>query len=218
MAKRSAKEFAIAVNQLISLDSQGPLLEVLDSYFCHHKQEPDSDHSSTDESEDDTTHSISEVPPGHGLGVEQGAVQYSTVQYNTIVNESSACLVGSSDCSHSCRKCVCVCVCVCVCERYVKTLYSGMEITYNSSDPNVEDGWNLMRFIDRHSMIFGHPPLHHNHLPTRGTSQFTTHLIMRSRCIFPQIPCSLVPSTSSLRGSVLCLGSIVKLCHRYVTR
>ena len=86
MAKRSAKECAIAVNQLISLDSadQGPLLEVLDSYFCHHKQDPDSDDSSTDESEDDTTHSISEVPPGHGLGVEQGAVQYSTVQYNTV--------------------------------------------------------------------------------------------------------------------------------------
>ena len=53
---------------------------------------------------------------------------------------------------------------------------------------------------------FQPPPLHHNHLPTRGTSQSTTRLITHSRCIFPRIPCSLVPSTSSLRGSVQCLG------------
>ena len=84
MAKRSAKECAIAVNQLISLDSadQGPLLEVLDSYFCHHKQDPDSDDSSTDESEDDTTHSISDVPLAMVWGLSK--VQYSTVQYSTV--------------------------------------------------------------------------------------------------------------------------------------
>ena len=37
---------------------------------------------------------------------------------------------------------MCVCVRVCV-KGHVKTLYSGMDITYSSSDPNVEDGWNL---------------------------------------------------------------------------
>ena len=58
MASKSAKECAVAVNQLISLDceDQGALLEVLDSYFCHPNRDLDSDDSSTeDELEDDPT-------------------------------------------------------------------------------------------------------------------------------------------------------------------
>ena len=90
MASKSAKECAVAVNQLISLDceDQGALLEVLDSYFCHPNRDLDSDDSNTeDELEDDPT--ATEVPLTSG--VDQGAYTHTTI--HTIIQMNEWCVL-----------------------------------------------------------------------------------------------------------------------------